>query len=109
MTPLISIPGIAGSGGIHPYVPRRTRTSGMLTPIACAFTSTSSGAGDGVGTSTYSRTSGPPVLARRIAFMRAPGSVGDRAIDLDFRRALDEPFLLATLAIRGQMRRLPVR
>jgi len=28
------MPGIAGSGGIHAQVPRRTNTSGMLTPKA---------------------------------------------------------------------------
>jgi len=33
-TPLISMPGIAGSGGIHSYRPLRRRISGIPTPMA---------------------------------------------------------------------------
>ena len=38
----------------------------------------------------------------------APALVGDRAVDLDLGRALGEAFLLAPLAIGGEVRRLPV-
>src|SRR5688572_23865076 len=54
----------------------------MLTPMAWAFTSTSSGPGTGVGTSTYWRTSGPPGRSIRMAFMMARVYTGDGDHDL---------------------------
>ena len=50
--------------------PRRTNTSGMLTPIVSALTSTSPTPGRGVGISTYSSADGSPGCRSRMAFTR---------------------------------------
>src|SRR4051794_17834766 len=53
----------------------------MLTPIVSALTRTSPGPGCGVGTSQYSRTDGPPVRRKRIAFIGASESAFPKRID----------------------------
>src|SRR4029079_14073546 len=58
--PLISLPRTAGSLGSQRYTPVRNRKSGLPTPMACARTSTRPAPALGRGTSTVSKTSGPP-------------------------------------------------
>ena len=86
MRPATSLPGLTGSGGIHLYTPRRISTSGWPTPKASARICTSPGPGAGMGTSTYSRVSGPPgrAPARPSLRYRPPTGLENRLFDLIF-------------------------
>src|SRR4051794_40213272 len=63
----------------------------MLAPIVSALTKTSPGPGCGVGTSQYSRTDGPPVRRKRMAFIGASESAFPKRINCPQQIVRAEP------------------